>query len=117
MRLTMRLSGVLSQIERNSSAEFGFIPPTTPIATDCVPHSRKGPFKEWPDPAAGCDSEFISAVIEVACRNQWTAKGIVNRAIYRNEDINLITALLYEDCLYLDPYREELKNKRTELIQ
>ena len=109
---------LVSRIEENSSAEFGFVPPTIPIATDYVCHSGQGPFKEWPEPGKGCDSEFISAVVEVACQNQWTAKSIVNRAFrYGQEDIDLITALLNANCSSLDPYREELNDKHEELNQ
>ena len=96
---------LVSRIERISSVVSGFIPPMAPIATDCVFHL-----------------EFIPAVVEVACRNQWTARGIVNRAIYRRaiygkKDINLITALHDKDCSSLDPYRKALNDKHKELIQ
>ena len=115
-----QINNAVSRIEEISTTEFGFIPPTTPVATDCVFHSGQGPFTEWPTPAEGCDSEFISAVVEVACQNQWTAKDIVNRAIYkraryRKVDINLINALLNKDCSSLNPYRKALNDEYKEL--
>ena len=64
---------------------------------------------EWPEPKEGCDLKFIPAVVEVACRNQWTAKGIVKRAIDTSH-INLINALLNEDCSSLKPHRKELSD-------
>ena len=88
-----------------------------PIATDCVFHNGQGPFTEWPAPAEGCDLKLASSLANFACQNQWTAKSIVERAIYRNEDIDLIAALLNEDCSSLDSYREELSNALKKLNQ
>ena len=124
------------RIERISSIEFSFIPPTTPIATACVVHSGQGPFKEWPKPAEGCDIKFTSSLADHACQNQWTAKsfvdrvtsevimvdftkasGIVKTATFQKEYINLITALLDKDCPVLNPYREELSDVLKELNQ
>ena len=109
-----KIKGISSRI---SSTEFGFVQPTTPIATDCVFHSGQGPFKEWPTPAERCDIKLASSLTDFACWNQWTAKGIVERAILRKEDIDLVKALLNEDCSFLDPYREALNNRRIELNQ
>ena len=120
------INWALSRIEeissRISSTQFGFVPPTIPIATDCVFHSGQGPFKGWPEPGKGCDLTFISSLADLACQNQWTAKSIVERAIYRSaryrkKDIDLITALFNKDCLSLDSYREELSDELKELNQ
>ena len=120
------INWALSRIEeissRISSTQFGFVPPTIPIATDCVFHSGQGPFKGWPEPGKGCDLIFISSLADLACQNQWTAKSIVERAIYRSaryrkKDIDLITALFNKDCLSLDSYREELSDELKELNQ
>ena len=72
---------------------FSFGLPTTPVATDCIFHSRKGPFKGWPEPGKGCDSGFISEMVDLACRNQWIAKGIVNRVTNEKSITDLIKAL------------------------
>ena len=113
---------LVSQIKEIESTGFSFVPPTTPIATDCVFHSEQGPFQEWPTPAEGCYSKFVSAVVKIACHNQWIAKGIVNRvtyrrAMHRKKAINLITALLDENCPSLEPHRKALNDRYKEFIQ
>ena len=86
------INKAVSRIKDIESTEFGFIPPTIPIATDCVVHSGQGPFKEWPVPAEGCDLKLASSLADLACQNQWTAKGIVNRVINKKRIANLIKA-------------------------
>ena len=150
---------VLSQVveeklSKISSMKFSFVPPPTPIATACVVHSGQGPFTKWPIPAEGCDIKLASSLADLACQNQWTAKGIVNRVTNEKsiddlakalginslinkekmakfikplgivirarpikKDINLITALLKEDCSSLNPYREELSDALKKLNQ
>ena len=110
-----QINNAVSRIEEISTTGFGFILPTTPIATDCVFHSRKGPFKEWPTPAEECDIKLASSLADLACQNQWTAKDIVKRTIYRGiryakKGINLIKALRKKNCPSLRPYRKELSD-------
>ena len=104
----LRIEEISSRV---STTGFGFISPNRPSENDCVFRSKKGPFEEWPESAAGCDIKLASLLADLACQNQWTAKGIVNRVIiYVGKDIGLIPALLNEDCSFLDPYREALIN-------
>ena len=112
----------VSRIEENSSAVSGFIPPNRPSENDCVFHSGQEPFKGWPEPVKGCDLKLASSLADLACQNQQIANNIVGRVIpkrtiYRNEAINLINALLKEDCSSLDPYREALSDELKVLNQ
>ena len=91
------INKALLQVEKKlskiSSTGFCFILPTTPVATDCVVHSGQCPFKEWPIPAEGCDIKLASSLACLACQNQWTAKGIVNRVTNEKSIENLIKVL------------------------
>ena len=107
----------VSRIERISSTEFGFIPPNRPSENNCVFHSGQGPFTGWPEPGKGCYLKLASSLADLACRNQSTAKSIVNRAIYRKKDINLVTALLNKDCSFLKPYRKALNDRYKKFNQ
>ena len=79
--INRRVSRIKRISSKNSTTKFGFIPPTTPIAADCVLHSgQEGPFTGWPEPTEECYLGFISAVVEVACQNQWTAKSYCRKS-------------------------------------
>ena len=84
----------------------------------CVFHNgQEKVFTEWSEPEKECDLGFISVVVEVACKNQWTAKSIVERAIYVKRDIYLINALLNKNCPVLKPHGKALSDRYKELDQ
>ena len=123
MRLTRRCRELKTLNQQDPISFY----PRTPIANGCVFHSGQVPFTEWSELETECYLGFISVVVEVACKNQWTAEGIVERVIYKRDiygraaygkkDIDLITALLNENCPSLKPHRKALNDRRKELIQ
>ena len=112
--INKRVSKIQESSSRISSAVSGFIPPTLPIATDCVFYSKKDLFTKGLESKKGCNIKLTSSLADLACRNQWTAKSIVERAIYES-DINLIKALLNKNCPVLKPHRKTLNNRREAL--
>jgi|GEM_PF-2705324 len=39
----------------------------------CIWHDAMGPFQSWPEPLRICEEQFAEFVVDVACRDSWTA--------------------------------------------